>query len=230
MDLGRLVGLSASQVRTYETVGFLPAADRSPAGYRRYTDAHVEALQVARHLIAGYGWQPALEVMRAVHAGEKASALAVVDACHADLHRQRVKIDEVLDALERSSLAGSAAPTSQTRRPVRIGTAARVVGVRPSALRFWEQQGLLRPTRDSTTRSRHYDPEQLQRLQIVALLRTAGYRFDAIRSVLDDLATSRPAEARAALEQRRQSVQHASERAMRATSILHGYLEHRESR
>lgn len=229
VDLARMAGISPSLVRMYEAVGFLPAADRSPTGYRRYTDAHVEALQVARLLIAGYGWQPALEVMRAVHACDNAAALAVVDACHAKLHGERATIDEVVHALERTAATGRLYTSIRARRVMRIGAVARLVGVRPSALRFWEQQGLLQPTRDSTTRSRYYDQEQIQRVQIVALLRAADYRFDAIRSVLDDLATSRPAQARAALEQRRAAVEQDSRRAMHATGVLHSYLQSLES-
>ncbi len=220
-----MVGISASLVRTYERIGFLPAAGRSPTGYRRYTEIHVEAIQVARCLIAGYGWQQALDVMRAVHAGDIPAALAIVDACHAELHRQRAQIDDVLQTLDRLSLGTPGSSVIRTRRVVRIGAAAEIVGVRPSALRFWEQQGLLQPTRDGTTRSRFYDQEQLQRLQIVKLLRDAGYRFDAIRAVLDDLGTSRPVQARAAFEQRRQSVEAASQRTMEATSTLHRYLQ-----
>jgi DNA-binding transcriptional MerR regulator len=160
VDLGRMVGISPSLVRTYESVGFLPPADRSPAGYRRYGDGHAEALRVARCLIAGYGWQPALEVMRAVHAGDTAAALAVVDARHAALHRERLQIDEVLQALDLTSLSAPPDHPIVARRVLRIGAAAQLVGVRPSALRFWEQQGLLQPTRDSTTRSRYFDHEQ----------------------------------------------------------------------
>lgn len=114
---------------------------------------------------------------------------------------------------------------SAGRRLVRIGAAARLAGVRPSALRFWEQQGLLLPTREPRTEARCYTREQLQRVQIITLLRAAGYRFDAIRSVLDDLAASRPEQAHAALEQRRRSVERASREAMQATSTLYGYLE-----
>ena len=224
VDLGRAVGLSASAVRHYEQVGFLPPAERSPAGYRRYSRAHLEAIQVARRLIKGYGWQRALAVMRAVHAGDEPTALAVVDACHADHHRERAHLDEVLDTIERTALATPSRPSITHRRPVRIGAAAALVQARPSAVRFWEQQGLLQPTRDST-QSRHYDDEQLQRLQVVKLLRDAGYRFGAIRSVLDDLAANGPSQARAALERRRRSVEHASQRTMRATSALHAYLQ-----
>jgi DNA-binding transcriptional MerR regulator len=227
IDLGRAVGLSASAVRHYEQVGFLPPAGRSPAGYRRYARAHLEAIHVSRRLIRGYGWQRALAVMRAVHAGDKPAALAVVDACHADLHRQRAELEEVLHTIERTSLITPPKPQMRSRRPLRIGAAADLVGVRPSAVRFWEQQGLLQPTRDST-QSRYYDYQQLQRLQVVKLLRDAGYRFHTIRSILDDLATSQPSQVRAALERRRRSVEHASQRTMRATSALHDYLQTRD--
>lgn len=225
VDLARTVGVSASLVRTYESVGFLPPADRSPTGYRRYTAAHVDALCVARCLIAGYGWQPALSVMRAVHAGDIAEALSVVDSRHGDLHRQRAQIDDVRHALEQTTLLRTGNhPTMGRRRVLRIGPAAELVGVRPSALRFWEQQGLLRPARDGSTRSRSFDHEQIQRAQTVALLRAAGYRFGAIRAVLDDLAANRTAQARAALEERRRSVEHASRQAMYATSTLDRYI------
>ncbi|GAA2756428.1 MerR family transcriptional regulator [Actinopolymorpha rutila] len=225
VDLGRTVGLSPSQVRTYENVGFIPAAQRSSTGYRRYTGAHVEALRVARCLIGGYGWLPAQRVLSAVHAGDTATALAAVDACHADLHRQRGQIADAMRALEQIGYAEDTGPMSTARRLVRIGAAARLAGVRPSALRFWEQQGLLQPTREPRTEARCYPREQLQRVQIITLLRAAGYRFVAIRSVLDDLAASRPEQARAALEQRRRSVERASRKAMRATSTLYEYLE-----
>jgi DNA-binding transcriptional MerR regulator len=223
VDLGRAVGLSASSVRNYEQAGFIPPADRSPTGYRRYTAAHLEAIQVARHLVKGYGWQKALEVMRAVHAGDKPTALAIVDACHADHHRQRAQLEEVLRTIERTSLTAEHRSPITRRTPIRIGGAATLVGARPSAVRFWEQQGLLAPTRDSTG-SRYYNHEQLQRLQVIKLLRDAGYRFDTIRSVLDDLATSQPTQVQAALERRRRSIEHASQRTMRATSTLHTYL------
>jgi DNA-binding transcriptional MerR regulator len=226
VDLGRMVGISPSLVRTYESVGFLPPAERSATGYRRYTAAHGEALRVARCLIAGYGWQPALAVMRSVHARNLDEALALVDARHADLHRQREQINEVLQALEQTTLLTTGNhPTMGRRRILRIGAAAELVRVRPSALRFWEQQGLLQPVRDAGTRSRWFDHEQIQRAHTVALLRAAGYRFEAIRVVLDEVAANRTEQARAALEERRRSVERASRQAMDATSTLHRYLQ-----
>jgi DNA-binding transcriptional MerR regulator len=221
VDLGRAVGISPSQVRTYEQVGFIPAAARSVTGYRRYTQAHVDALRVARCLIAGYGWKHARDVMSAVHADDVATALALVDSAHARLSTQRAQVDETLTALDR---IGPPEPHGSTRQLIRIGDAARIVGARPSALRFWEGQGLVSPVRDNGGGIRYYDAEQIQRLQIVTQLRAAGYRFGAIRPVLADLARNQPAKVRAALEERRRAITRASMRAMRATSELQQYL------
>ena len=55
-DLAEAVNISVQQVRNYEALGFIPVVERSPSGYRRYTQHHLAALKTARHLIGGYGW------------------------------------------------------------------------------------------------------------------------------------------------------------------------------
>ncbi len=72
VDLARAVGLSPAQIRNYEHCGFIPPANRTPNGYRIYTDRHLNALHAARTVQTGYGWQRALDAMQAVHAGEYA--------------------------------------------------------------------------------------------------------------------------------------------------------------
>ncbi|WP_243744736.1 MerR family transcriptional regulator [Streptomyces hainanensis] len=56
-----------------------------------------------------------------------------------------------------------------------IGAFARRVGVAPSALRFYDDCGLLRPDRvDAATGYRYYAPEQEARGLLVRRLREAG--------------------------------------------------------
>ncbi len=49
-DVAERTGLSLRSVRHYEDVGLLPPADRSPGGFRLYTDAAVERLLVVRQM------------------------------------------------------------------------------------------------------------------------------------------------------------------------------------
>lgn len=67
---------------------------------------------------------------------------------------------------------------------VGIGDAARMVGLAPSAVRFYEREGLLGTVPQPGGR-RRYDDESLRRLAFVALSREMGLDLAAIRSVLD---------------------------------------------
>jgi DNA-binding transcriptional MerR regulator len=209
-------------------VGFLPPAERTPTGQRRFGPRHMQAIQSARAMIAGYGWDRALEIMRAAHQGDLVAMLAGVDARHADLARRRQEIDEVLAALQAlrqmEAEQEAPAPVRRGQPALTIGEAARQVGVRSSAIRFWETQGLLQPERDHDSRYRLYRPEQVRRLHMIVLLRHGGYGFEAIRSVLAELSAGAPEQALAAIEDRREELIAASQRCMAATAALWGYL------
>ena len=224
IDLARAAGISVQQVRNYEAGGFIPPVERSPSGYRRYTRRHLIALQSARALVAGYGVGLAQEIMQAAHAGKLGEALAAIDAHHADLNRTRQQLAQTLAAL--GVLMAQLPPATATRRPqgLRVGAAARLVGVRVSAVRFWEAQGLLRPARDPESRYRLYDEGQLRRLRIVALLRQAHYDFGAIRTTLDELETGQPQRAIAAIEHRRDELARISWRCLAALTTFHAYV------
>ncbi len=210
VDLARAAGISVQQVRNYEALGLLPAVERSKSGYRLYTRQHLAALKMARSLVAGYGWSRVPPIMQALHRGDLASALAIIDARHAELAGKRLQVEQTLSALH--YLAAQTEPVQDSRRPdrLRVGEAARQVGVRVSALHFWEQQGLLHPIRERSSRYRLYDEQQMQRLRVVVLLREAGYGFTVIHSVLEELAAGRPEQAIVAVEKRREELKRTS--------------------
>lgn len=227
VDLARSAGLGVTQVRTYERLGFLPPAERGANGYRRYTSAHVEALRLARILISGYGWQSALEVMRAIHREDTGTLFTLINSRHAGLDRQRTRINTALGATDAVLRQRPDARTWRREPPVRIKEAAAAVGVRPSAVRFWERQDLLHPEREPSTGYRLYDPEQLSRLNVITLLRDVGYDFDAIREVLDELAGGRPDQIRHALEERLETLNQTTWLCIAATSAVHDYVKAR---
>jgi DNA-binding transcriptional MerR regulator len=107
---------------------------------------------------------------------------------------------------------------------LRVGAAARQVGVRVSALRFWEQQGLLHPVRDDRSGYRLYDERQMRRLRVVALLREAAFDFETIHMTLDELAAGRPEKAIAAMEQRCADIAGASWACLAAITAFRDYI------
>ena len=224
VDLARAARISVQQVRNYEASGFIPPAERSKSGYRLYTQRHLAALTTARSLIGGYGWQRTPAIMQAVHQGNLSAALATIDTRHAELASKRLQVEQTLSALH--ALAAQPAPVQSSRHPqrFRVGEAARQVGVRVSALHFWEQQSLLHPVREQGSRYRLYDEQQMRRLRVVVLLREAGYDFNVILSVLDELAAGRPEKAIVAVEKRREELARTSWVCIEALTFFQRYV------
>lgn len=224
VDLARAGHISVQQVRNYEAGGMIPPAERSAGGYRLYTQKHLAALTATRSLAGGFGWPRARAIMQAVHRGDLSAALALIDERHAELASKRIQVEQALGAL--STLAAQAAPPASTRhaRRLRVGEAAKQVGVRVSALHFWEQQGLLHPARDASSRYRLYDEQQMGRLRVVVLLREAGYDFAVIHTTLDELAAGQPEGAIAAVEKKRVELTRASWACLAAMPSFWGYI------
>jgi DNA-binding transcriptional MerR regulator len=231
IDVARGAGVSVQQVRNYEAEGVLPPLARTEAGYRIFTPEHAAALRVVRLLAEGHGWERARIVMRSVHAGDVATALAELDRSHAELDRERSEIVGVLGAF--AALAGppasppeaSASGSAGAGAGFRIGAVADAVGVRTSALRVWERHGLLRPSRERVTGYRVYDDAEVRRARVVALLRKGNYPISIVRAVIDELRTTgSPHRVRTELARREQDLHRRSLLRLQASAALYEYL------
>ncbi|WP_131739423.1 MerR family transcriptional regulator [Actinomadura roseirufa] len=221
VDLARAAGVSTQQVRNYEEAGVLPPVPRTPSGYRRFDAGHRAAMLAYRALARGYGPDGAQEIMRAVHAGDVARALARVDAGHAVLHEQRRSLGAAGEALELVAADRAALP----RADLRIGEVAARLGVRTSALRVWESAGLLAPGREPVTGYRRYAPADVRDARMVQLLRQVRYPLPQIGPVLDGLRrTGGSGALREALERRRAELTFRAAAMLEGSSDLHRYL------
>ena len=223
-DLALAGPISVQQVRNYEASGLIQPAERSPHGYRLYTAQHLAALKTVRSMVKGYGWQRTPEIMRMLHQSDLPAALALIDTRHAELASKRLQIEQALLALQALAAQAALLPDTGYAQRLRVGEAAKQVGVRVSALHFWEQQGLLHPLRDRSSGYRLYDEQQMRRLRVVVLLRDAGYDFDVIRLVLDELAAGRPEKAIIAVEKRREELTRTSWLCIEALVFFQRYV------
>jgi MerR family redox-sensitive transcriptional activator SoxR len=75
---------------------------------------------------------------------------------------------------------------------ITIGQVAARTGLRPSAIRYYEAQGLL-PAASRQAGRRVYDESIFERLAVIDLAKTAGFNLAEIRTVLTDIGSGQPA-------------------------------------
>ncbi len=68
---------------------------------------------------------------------------------------------------------------------ITIGNLARRTGVRPSAIRYYETQGLLRPAGRSAAGYRLYDDEAPVALQLLRAAQSLGFRLAEVRELME---------------------------------------------
>ncbi|WP_067470287.1 MerR family transcriptional regulator [Nocardia amamiensis] len=185
VDVARHAGYSVQQIRNLERAGVLPTALRTAAGYRSYGEIHLRSALAYRALAAGVGPVEAKRIVRAVHDRPISEVLALLDAAHARLDRERAD----LALAKRAAEAISAEPIEDVRASdsMSVSELAAALGVRPSTLRHWDAEGLVVPDRVAGQRTRQYSPAQVRDARIVHQLRSAGYRVDTLRSLMPDL-------------------------------------------
>ena len=142
-DLALAGGISVQQVRNYEASGMIPRAQRSSSGYRLYTRQHLAALKTMQSLVRGYGWPRTSAIMQALHREDLPAALAIIDEHHAELARKRLQMEQTLSALRLFAAGAASQPRTSPPQSLRVGEAARQVGVRVSALHFLGTAGLV---------------------------------------------------------------------------------------
>ncbi|MFC9605439.1 TioE family transcriptional regulator [Streptomyces niveus] len=187
IDLARRHGLSAQAVRNYEEAGILPAAGRTPHGYRTYTPLHALALAAFLALVPGHGHATATSIMRAVNEGEMDEAFRLIDESHAQSLDDRRTLRAVENALR--DLGSATAPaTAPERRAASggmfIGPLADELGIRPATLRKWERAGLVQPRRDPLTGYRVYDEADVRDARLAHQLRRGGYLLEQIAPLI----------------------------------------------
>lgn len=181
VDLARGHGLSTQAVRNYEEAGILPAADRTPHGYRAYTSLHARALRAFLALVPGHGHRTATSIMRAVNQGAVDEALRLIDESHVQLLEDRrtlQAVERALSDLEPTPVSG-AGPEGMF-----VGPLAEKLGIRPATLRKWEKAGLVHPRRDTRTGYRVYDEADVRDARLVHQLRRGGYLLEQIAPLI----------------------------------------------
>lgn len=182
LALGRLVGYSTQQIRDLERLGVIPAAERAPNGYRRYRGRHAVAVRAYRALADALGPVPARRLMPALIDGSVEQAAERIDDLHADLAGERARVREALRGLDVA--VAEAGDVFAADDAMTIGELAQALGIRSSALRHWESEGLVHPSRGMGS-ARSYGSVAITEARIAAALRSGGYGIPAVQRILE---------------------------------------------
>ncbi|MFE7234760.1 TioE family transcriptional regulator [Streptomyces sp. NPDC002405] len=165
--------------------GILPAAGRTPHGYRTYTSLHAGALRAFVALVPGHGHRTATSIMRAVNEGAADEAFRLIDESHAQLLDDRRTLRAVERALRDLEPTTATEPATVSRPGgTFIGPLAEKLGIRPATLRAWERAGLVRPRRDPRTGYRVYDEADVRDARLAHQLRRGGYLLEQIAPLI----------------------------------------------
>lgn len=220
-EVGRQVGYSTQQVRDLERLGVLPAAERTPRGYRVYRSDHVEALRAYRGLALAAGPVRARKMMPLLLASPLPEAAAIVDDLHAELSAERAAVLSARRGLDLiRSEAGDVFDGS--RDSMTISELATALGVPASTLRHWEAEGLVRPDRIGSSQARRYSWQAIVDARIAAALRAGGHRIPTIAAVLERLRDySNPTDADELLASRLTQLAQRSVALLESSATLH---------
>jgi DNA-binding transcriptional MerR regulator len=199
-DVARAIGVHPNTIRLYEEWGFLPPIPRTPSGYRKFTQVHLEQARLTHlALKAPYpgGKAPALEVVKRAAAGDLGGALEQAYAYLAQVRAEQAHAEAAVELLQRWA-QGTAADA--TAKPLQIGQAAQLLGLTPDSLRNWERDGLIKVPRNPRNGYRLYSAAEIGRLRVIRMLRRAGYSTLAILRMLLHLDQGRGGDLRQVLD------------------------------
>ncbi len=201
-DLAKAAGIHVNTVRLYEKWGLIPPAERSPAGYRRFTPFDLDCLLLARLVYSG-GY-PGMAIRRSgllviwkAIKGDLGGALELAYQHQAVIQAERAQAEAAAALLEHWARGAAVDATS---RPLQIGEAANLLGVSIDKLRNWERNGLLAVPRNPANGYRLYGPEEMGRVRVIRMLSGAGYSTMAILRMLLQLDSGQAEDLRTALD------------------------------
>jgi DNA-binding transcriptional MerR regulator len=110
---------------------------------------------------------------------------------------ERAQADVAAGLLERWA---SGAPADATQQPLRIGQAARLLGISIDIMRNWDRNGLIDIPRDPSNGYRRYGAPEISRLRVIRMLSRSGYSLSAILRMLTQLDRGDKTDLRRALD------------------------------
>lgn len=185
--IAKQLNVSTTTLRRYEDQGLIPDVSRTASNRRCYTSIHVQAFITIRALLQGYEIPVVYDVMRKI----KIPADGVCSwAINQEQHKTQVekeRLEEVLRMFRDVDLSKYKDLTVSDS--MTIGEVAQMAGVNPSAIRHWEQEGLISSNRNKDNGYRVFTLTELRKIILISSLRKTVYYIENMKQLLNEIET-----------------------------------------
>ena len=184
-DLARAVGIHPNTVMRYIEWGLIPPVERTPSGYRIYTQQHMDCLRLARMVYSSYYPGKALrasatDMIESAVADDWTGALAQARQHMATVEIEIERAEYTVKLLENWASRASNLSDENQSQSLTIGQACEKLDVTHDVLRNWERNGLISIPRNPDNGYHRIGKTELERLRIIRLLSHAGYSIMAM--------------------------------------------------
>ncbi|WP_339803980.1 MerR family DNA-binding transcriptional regulator [Paenibacillus sp. FSL R5-0744] len=185
--IAKKLNVSTTTLRRYEDQGLVPEVPRTPSNRRCYTDIHVQAFITIRELLQGYEIPVVYDVMRKIKARQIEDALWSINQEQHNTQTENHRLEDVLRMFRNADL--SKYNDLEVTNAMTIGEVAQMAGVKPSAIRHWEQEGLITSNRNKDNGYRVYTITELRKIILISSLRKTVYYIENMKQLLNEIET-----------------------------------------
>lgn len=185
--IAKKLNVSTTTLRRYEDQGLVPEVPRTPSNRRCYTDIHVQAFITIRALLQGYEIPVVYDVMRKIKARQIEDALWSINQEQHNTQTEKHRLEDVLRMFRNADL--SKYNDLEVTNAMTIGEVAQMAGVKPSAIRHWEQEGLITSNRNKDNGYRVYTVTELRKIILISSLRKTVYYIENMKQLLNEIET-----------------------------------------
>lgn len=186
-QVAREFNVSTTTLRRYESLGLIPDVPRTPSNRRCYDLVHVQAFKAVRALLKGFEIPIAYEAMRKMKHGETEAAFWLLSRQLYQLQTEKQRMEDILGMIRTADF--SKFNDVKVTDAMTIGEVAEIAGVNPSAIRHWEQEGLIVSKRNGENGYRLFSLAELRKIIVISSLRKTIYYMDRMKQLLNELDT-----------------------------------------
>ncbi|MFF2092954.1 MerR family DNA-binding transcriptional regulator [Paenibacillus sp. NPDC058174] len=169
--------ISASTIRNYEAKGLIPPAERSPNGYRVYTELHAAYLSCIQAMAQPFGMEVTAEALRCLHQNKPQNAMWIIREKEIALYEEKEKLERLFEDIRAYSNENKSLYADE---PFTINEASELTQIPKSAIRYWDQAGYVMADRDPTNRYRRYSGSHLLKIRLIQMLQSSVYSEDTV--------------------------------------------------